>query len=98
MVASGRKVGREEVVKIADGRIFSGEQAKELGLIDAFGNLQETISLAAEIAGIKGEPNVIYPPKKRFSILDFLFNSIAKVFIEYFEAKSFRSGYLFCPQ
>ena len=45
--------------KIADGRIFSGLQAKELGLIDKIGNLEDAINEAAKLAGIKGRPTVI---------------------------------------
>ncbi|KAF0122450.1 MAG: protease IV [bacterium] len=96
-VVEGRKLKREDVAKIADGRIFSGEQAKALGLVDSLGNLQDAISMAAEIAGIKGEPNVIYPPKDRFSILDFLFQRMATDFINYLENKSCQFNYLFVP-
>ncbi|MFH1623731.1 MAG: signal peptide peptidase SppA [Pseudomonadota bacterium] len=96
-VAKGRNLKREDVVKIADGRIFSGEQAKALGLVDALGNLQDTISMAADIAGVKGEPNVIYPPRKRISLLDFLLQGIATRFINYLEDKSYEFSYLFMP-
>jgi protease IV len=71
-VAEGRKLPLEKVRELADGRIFSGEQAKSLGLIDDLGTLEDTIALAAQMAGIKGEPEVIYPEKKRFSLLDLL--------------------------
>lgn len=71
-VAEGRKLPLEKVRSLADGRIFSGDQAKALGLVDGLGNLQDTIAMAAQMAGIKGEPGVIYPEKKRFSILDLL--------------------------
>jgi protease-4 len=71
-VAEGRKLPPEKVRNLADGRIFSGDQAKKLGLVDELGNLQDTIAMAAKMAGIKGEPEVIYPEKKRFSLLDLL--------------------------
>ena len=96
-VVEGRKLKREDVAKIADGRIFSGEQAKALGLVDALGNLQDTISMASEMAGIKGEPNVIYPPKDRFSMLDFLFQRMVTDFINYLENKSCQFNYLLIP-
>ena len=72
-VAEGRGMKREEVLKIADGRIFTGVQAVGLGLVDRLGNLQDAISIAGEIVGIEGEPKVIYPKKKKPSILDFIF-------------------------
>lgn len=77
-VAEGRSMKREEVLKIADGRIFTGAQAIELGLVDRLGNLQDAISIAGEMVGIEGEPNVIYPKKKKPSILDFIFEEAIK--------------------
>ncbi len=72
VVVQGRRLGKGEISKIADGRIFSGRQAKAIGLVDQLGNLQDAIDLAAEMVGIKGEPKVIYPEKKRFFLLDLL--------------------------
>jgi len=71
-VAEGRKLPLEKVRDLADGRIFSGDQAQALGLVDGLGNLQDTIVMAAKMAGIKGEPEVIYPEKKKFSLLELL--------------------------
>ena len=71
-VAEGRKMERESVAKIADGRIFSGEQAKSLGLVDALGNLEDAVTEAGKLAKIEGEPRVISPPKKKLSILELL--------------------------
>ncbi len=59
-VAEGRKMDRAKVLEVADGRIFTGTQAKAAGLIDEYGNLQEAILLAASKAGITGKPNVVY--------------------------------------
>ena len=58
-VVAGRGLSDEDVRQIADGRILTGEQAKNLGLVDDFGGLEDAIWLAAELAGIEGEPNVI---------------------------------------
>jgi protease-4 len=71
-VAEGRKLPPEKVREVADGRIFSGDQARALGLVDDLGSLEDTIALAAKMAGIRGEPEVLYPEKKRFSLLDLL--------------------------
>jgi protease-4 len=71
-VAEGRKLPVEKVRELADGRIFSGEQARDLGLVDELGTLEDTLALAATMAGIRGEPEILYPEKKRFSLLDLL--------------------------
>ncbi len=71
-VAESRKMDREAVAKIADGRIFSGEQAKALGLVDVLGNLEDAVAEAGKMAKIEGEPRVVTPPKKKLSILELL--------------------------
>jgi protease-4 len=81
-VAEGRKLPLEKVRNLADGRIFSGDQAKTLGLVDELGNLQDAIAMAAKMAGIKGEPEVIYPEKKRFSLLELLLQETILKFLE----------------
>lgn len=58
VVAEGRDMPVERVRELADGRVYSGQQALELGLADVEGNLEAAIDLAAELAGIEGEPNI----------------------------------------
>ena len=70
-VAEGRSMKVAEVRSIADGRIFTGRQAKEEKLVDELGDLEDAVKLAAELAGIEGEPKVI-EPRKRFSIRELL--------------------------
>lgn len=68
-VAEGRGLKVEQVEKIADGRVFTGAQAKEQGLIDQLGDLDDAVALGAKLAGIKGKPYVIYPEKKGQGLL-----------------------------
>jgi protease-4 len=76
-VAQGRDMDVARVREIADGRILSGQQAMELGLVDRMGNLQDAIELAAEMGGIRGKPHVVFPKRKR-NLLDlFLDRSMA---------------------
>jgi protease-4 len=70
-VATGRKLKIEDVKAIADGRIFSGEQAKAQKLIDELGTLEDAINKAGELAGIVGEPDVT-EKKEKESILGLL--------------------------
>jgi protease-4 len=57
-VATGRSMNKDQVRALADGRIFSGEQAKVAGLVDELGGFEEAIALAAERAGVEGEPRI----------------------------------------
>ncbi len=59
-VAKGRAMEEARVRELANGAIFSGEQAKEMGLVDRLGNIEDAISLASSQAGIAGEPQIIY--------------------------------------
>jgi protease IV len=70
-VAAGRKLPREEVQRFADGRVFSGVQAKELKMVDTLGGLEEAILAAGKLAGLPSPPAVIQP-RRRFSIMDLL--------------------------
>ncbi|MBI4722174.1 MAG: signal peptide peptidase SppA [Candidatus Stahlbacteria bacterium] len=58
-VVEGRGLDKEKVLEIADGRILSGRQAFELGLVDTLGTLEDAKLFAASLAGIKGEPKVV---------------------------------------
>lgn len=71
-VAEGRNLVPEKVREIADGRIFTGAMAKERGLVDQLGNFEDAVALAKEYAGIDGEVNLVYPEKKRLSIIELL--------------------------
>jgi len=71
-VAEGRKLPEEKVREIADGRIFSGEQALANKLIDRLGTMQDALLEAGQLGGISGEPGVIKPPKKKSFFLDML--------------------------
>lgn len=62
---------KNEVLKISDGRVFSGKQAREIGLLDEIGTLDDAIKYAAKISGIQGEPGIVTQKKKK-SFLDFL--------------------------
>jgi protease-4 len=60
----------EDIRKLADGRVFTGQQARERGLVDEIGTYQDAVAAAARMAGIEGPPKILMPPKKKISILD----------------------------
>jgi protease-4 len=92
-VAEGRKLDRAKVVEVADGRIFTGEQAKEHGLVDQMGNLQDAIDAVAKMVGIEGKPNVVYPERRRVTIWDLLFQDMAKALVNVLSEKGFELSY-----
>jgi len=83
-IAEGRGIEQSKVEKFADGRIFSGEEAKKLGLVDRFGNLEDAIEWAGRMGGIKGKISSVYPPEKKFSVLKYLVTSSLKEFANRF--------------
>jgi len=70
-VADGRGMTFEEVAAIADGRIYSGEQAVKVGLVDELGGLEYAKEVAADLAGIPGEPRIV-EKEKRGTLIDML--------------------------
>lgn len=70
-VADGRSLDVHEVRALADGRVFTGRQAKAAKLVDELGDLDDAIKLAAEMGGIEGEPKVV-EPRRRFSVRELL--------------------------
>jgi protease-4 len=77
-VAEGRSLEVPEVQALADGRIFTGRQAKAAKLVDELGNLEDAIQLAADVVGIEGEPKVI-EQRRRFSIRELLESKLSSV-------------------
>lgn len=67
-VVEGRKhkeLTREQIREIADGRLMSGRQALEKGLIDELGSLSDTVEYTGNLVGIEGKPRVIKIKKRR---------------------------------
>lgn len=79
-VALGRSISVEKVNRIADGRVFSGAMAKELGLVDALGNFQDTVDITKEMAGIKGEVSLVYGEEHKSRLWNLLFKAGTRFF------------------
>ena len=75
-VAKGRNLPVEKIKALADGRVFSGLQAKELGLVDRIGNLEDTIAFMAKRLGIRGKPVVVYSKSPTEKLWERLFKSL----------------------
>ncbi len=79
-VAESRKLPVEEVRRLADGRVYTGEQALALRLVDRLGTLEDAVEEAGRLAGIKGEPTLIMPPKKRKFLRELLLEEVSGIF------------------
>jgi len=77
-VASGRKLELQEVRMMADGRVFTGRDAKERKLIDEIGNFQDAVDLTAKLAGISGKPRLIRLTRQRVTLLDVLTTDLSR--------------------
>ena len=74
-VAEGRGLERREVLAFAEGRIYSGQQALALKMVDEMGGFEDAVEAAGKLANISGRPKLVYP-RKRFSFKDLLENRL----------------------
>jgi ClpP class serine protease len=63
--AKGRNLPLAQLLKLASGRVWSGQQAQQNGLIDQLGGLQDTIDLAIKRTDLKVEPTIVSYPRPR---------------------------------
>jgi protease-4 len=79
-VAEDRKLPKDSVLKLADGRIFTGRQAKACGLVDTLGTLNDAVAIAGGLAGLGPEPRIARPPKP-FRLRDFVMEDVVNRFL-----------------
>jgi len=77
-VADGRKAKFEDIKSIADGKVWTGEQALSMKLVDQLGDFQAVVEDTAKAVGIKGEPVLVRPEKDRKTLLDLLFGDVSQ--------------------
>lgn len=90
-IGGDRKIAREKVKAIADGRIFSGRQAKQAGLIDELGDMNHAITLAGTMSGMKGKPEAVYLGKKK-SYWDVVFKNSLSALVSEWKNQEARLG------
>jgi protease-4 len=76
-VVESRELAEEDVRRVADGRVITGEQAEEAGLVDKLGNFHVAIDLAMEKAGASGDAELVYPPDERGRFLEQIMGGMA---------------------
>lgn len=80
VVAEDRKMPKDSVLKLADGRIFTGRQAKACGLVDTLGTLNDAVAIAGGLAGLGPEPRIARAPRP-FRLRDFVMEDVVNRFL-----------------
>ncbi len=76
-VAEGRKAKESDIRLIANGKVWTGEQAYSMKLVDQLADFEDAVKDTAKAVGIKGEPSLVWPPKSRRSGLDLIFGDVS---------------------
>jgi protease-4 len=76
-VAVGRKMKDDQVRALANGKVWTGQEAVPLKLVDQIGDFRMAIDDTAKSVGIKGEPTLVRPEKERKSLLDLMFGDVS---------------------
>jgi protease-4 len=77
-VADGRSMKFGDVKAIANGKVWTGEQAKSMKLIDEVGDFEAAVADTAKSVGIKGEPSLVHPDKDRRTLLDLVLGDVSQ--------------------
>lgn len=80
-VSAGRSMSVEELTPYVDGRIFTGRQALQIGLIDELGTFNDAVDYAAQQAGISGKPDLVFPAPEKTGLIQRYLNILAGRFI-----------------
>ena len=84
-VENNRSINRSELIKLDDGRVFTGLQSKDLGLIDVLGTLEDAINLAGVLGDIKGKPRTVEINKKNNSLFDLFTSNLEQATSSWFD-------------
>jgi protease IV len=77
-VAEGRKEKVDQIRAIANGKVWTGEQALNLKLIDQLGDFQDAVNYTAKSVGISGEPVLVHPERDRKTLFDLMFGDVSR--------------------
>lgn len=90
-IAENRKLPLQRIFELADGRIFSGRQARDLGLVDDLGGLQDAVLLAGKLSGMEGSPEIVHGMKKKTTLFKYLMGSMTSAVVEEIQGKAAES-------
>ena len=80
VVANERDLSKRATLRLADGRVFTGRQARNNGLVDLLGDYEDAIRLAADMASIEGKPTVVKIRPRRRTFFDLFFDQVEGFF------------------
>ena len=86
-----------KVETLADGRIYTGEEAMKNGLIDRLGNLEDAIEWAGRLAGIEGKISAVYKREEKFTFLKYLSESVINDLVSKTVGQGLQGGYIYRP-
>ena len=90
-IALNRKLPLQRIFELADGRIFSGRHAMDLGLVDELGGLQDAVLLAGKLSGMEGSPEIVHGMKKKTTLFKYLLGSMTSAVVEGIKGKAAES-------
>lgn len=97
-IAEGRKMDRLLVEASADGRVFTGEDAKKRGLVDRLGNFEDALEWAGTLGGIDGKVVAVYPRDKKLTLLRYLFSTSITRLISKLVYPDIEAQYRYLPE
>jgi protease-4 len=95
-IVEGRQMPVEKVASLADGRIYSGSQAKAEGLVDRLGNFEDAVDWAGQLGGISGRIDTVFEEEDSFKLLRYLMQSLQQIFAHATQAPP-QADYRYAP-
>ena len=96
-IAEGRDMDIDRVKSLADGRIYTGEEALKQGLVDRLGNFEDAIEWAGRLGGIQGNISTVYKKEEKFSFLKYVMESTLHDLVNRLTRQDIFGGYLYSP-
>jgi protease-4 len=97
-IAEGRNMDIDHVKSLADGRIYTGEEAVKQGLVDRLGNFEDAIEWAGQLGGIQGRVSTVYKREEKFSFLKYIMDSTFHNLVNRLTRQDIFGGYLYSPE
>ena len=97
-IAEARKMDIAHVKSLADGRIYTGEEAVKQGLVDRLGNFEDAVEWAGQLGGIQGRVSTVYKKKEKLSFIKYIMESTLHDLVNRVTRQDIFGGYLYSPE